>query len=168
MSNFAADFDLALARHAPGLPCRPRTPEDADFLIACTIACSPMAGMLPDAMVAQQAAFQRAAHDAAHPDATHRIVVRDGAPVGHILIAWNPAGTHLVDIALLPAHQRSGAGECLLRAWIEVADAHGLAATLEVRADNPARQLYARLGFVDTDPDPWAPVIDMNRSAVQR
>ena len=163
MNNIATAFDIAFAGRAPDLSSRPRGADDHAFLIACTIACSPMTGILPDAMIAQQAELQRAAHDGAYADAMHRIVLRDGAEIGHILIAWSATATHLVDIALLPAHQRCGAGSQLLGAWLEIADAHGLTATLEVRHDNPARGLYARLGFVETDPDPWAPVIDMHR-----
>ena len=166
-SSFFAAFDAAFAAYTGDLECRPRTPDDADFLIGCAIACSPMAGLMPDAMLVQQAALQRAAHDGAHPDAMHRIAMRAGEPIGHILVAWHDGGTHLVDIALLPAHRGIGAGGQLLRAWLDVADAHGLTATLEVMADNPARSLYARLGFVETDPDPYAAFVDMQRLPVQ-
>ncbi|HEV7287044.1 GNAT family N-acetyltransferase [Sphingomonas sp.] len=163
----AAAFDAAFGARAGDLQCRPRDPGDAEFLIDCAIACSPMKGLLPDAMLAQQAELQRAAHDGAHPDAMHRTVTRDGAPIGHILVAWTVAGTHLVDIAVLPEHRGIGAGGHLLAAWLAVADAHGLTATLEVQAGNPARQIYERLGFVETEPDPWAAFADMHRAPVQ-
>ena len=166
-SALFAAFDAAFAARTGDLKCRPRAPDDADFLIECAIACSPMAGLLPDAMLAQQAAFQRAAHDAAHPDAMHRIVTRAGEPIGHILVAWNAAGTHLVDIAVFPEHRGIGAGGHLLAAWLAVADAHGLTATLEVQAGNPARQIYERLGFVELDPDPYAAFADMCRPPAQ-
>jgi GNAT superfamily N-acetyltransferase len=163
----AAAFDAAFDGCASDLQCRPRAPTDAEFLIDCAIACSPMKGLLPDAMLAQQAELQRAAHDGAHPDAMHRIVTRDGAPIGHILVAWHAAGTHLVDIAVRPEHRGIGAGRQVLAAWLTVADAHGLTATLEVQAGNPARQIYERLGFVETEPDPWAAYADMHRPPVQ-
>lgn len=161
-------FDAAFAARADDLRCRPRCPDDVDFLIHCAIACSPLAGMLPDAMIAQQAAFQRAGHDGAHPDAMHRIVLRGGMAVGHILVAWGAGSTHLVDIAVLPGFQGAGAGSQMLGAWLDVADTYRLTATLEVRADNPARRLYARLGFVETDVDPWALIIDLHRPPNQR
>lgn len=160
-------FDAAFAARSKALGCRPRTPDDNDFLLACAVACSPMAGLLPEAMLAQQAALQRAAHDGAHPGAMHRIALRAGVPIGHILIAWSATATHLVDIAVLPAHRGIGAGGHLLGAWLAVADAHGLTATLEVRNGNPARQIYERLGFVEIDPDPYAASIDMRRLAAQ-
>ena len=162
-----AAFDAALAMRTDAIKCRPRRPDDDAFLIACTISCSKMAGLLPDAMLAQQAAFQRSAHDGAHPDAMHRIALRAGVPIGHMLVAWGETGTHLVDIAVLPEHRRIGAGGHLLAAWLAVADVRGLVATLEVQGDNPARQIYARLGFVETDPDPYAAFVDMRRLPVQ-
>ncbi|RYD68412.1 MAG: GNAT family N-acetyltransferase [Sphingomonadales bacterium] len=164
----AAAFDAAFGARADDLQCRPRVPADAEFLIACAIACSPMQGLLSDAMLTQQAEFQRAAHDGAHPDAMHRIVTRDGAPIGHARVAWRTAGTHLIDIAVLPEHRGIGAGRQLLAAWLAVADAHGLTATLEVHAGNPARQIYERLGFVETEPDPWAAFAELHRPPVQR
>ncbi|MCA1199406.1 GNAT family N-acetyltransferase [Sphingomonas sp. R647] len=172
MSHFetdpAAAFDAAFGARAGDLQCRPRTSGDVEFLIACAIACSPMQGLLSEAMLVQQAEFQRAAHDAAHPDAMHRIVTRDGAPIGHILVAWHGAGTHLVDIAVRPEHRGIGAGGHLLAAWLAAADANGLTATLEVQVGNPARQIYERLGFVETEPDPWAAFAEMHRAPVQR
>lgn len=163
----SAAFDAAFAARVGDFACRPRTADDAAFLTACAIACSPMAGLLPDAMLAQQAALQRAAHDGEHPLAMHRIATRAGQPIGHIMIAWRATRTHLVDIAVLPDHRRMGAGGHLLAAWLAVADAHGLTATLEVQGDNPARHIYRRLEFVETDPDPYAAFFDMRRLPVQ-
>ncbi len=166
-SVLSAAFDAAFTARTGDFACRPRTADDAAFLTACAIASSPMAGVLPDAMLAQQAAFQRAAHDGEHPHAMHRIATRAGQPIGHILIAWHATRTHLVDIAVLPDHRRMGAGGHLLAAWLAVADAHRLTATLEVQGDNPARHIYRRLGFVETDPDPYAAFVDMQRLPVQ-
>jgi ribosomal protein S18 acetylase RimI-like enzyme len=166
-AGFDSAFDAAFAARSSALGCRPRTPDDVDFLLACAIACSPMAGLLPDAMLAQQAAFQRAAHDGAHPGAMHRIALRAGVPIGHILIGWSATATHLVDIAVLPEHRGIGAGGQLLAAWLAVADAHGLTATLEVQNGNPARQIYERLGFVVIEPDPYAAFADMRRVPAQ-
>lgn len=163
----AAAFDAAFAARSSALACRPRAPDDVDFLIDCAMACSPLSGLLPDAMIAQQAALQRAAHDGAYPDAMHRITLREGVPIGHMRVAWNADGTHLVDIAVLPGHRGIGAGRTLLGAWLAVADAHRLAATLQVYTDNPARQIYLRLGFVDSAPDPSAAFAVMHRPPAQ-
>ncbi len=163
MNDPAAAFDAAFVAVASAFACRPRDADDGDFLLACALACSPMAGLLPHPMLVQQAEFQRRAHDTANPHAMHRILTRAGTPIGHLRIAWGEQSTHLIDIAILPDHQRGGAGSQALRAWLAVADAQQLTATLEVQPGNPARGLYARLGFVEVDPDPYAANIDMRR-----
>lgn len=163
MNEPSAAFDAAFALQASAFACRPRNADDSDFLLGCTIACSPMAGLLPHPMLVQQAEFQRRAHDTAHPDAMHRILTRADTPVGHLRIAWGVGTTHLIDIAILPEHQRSGAGTRALQAWLAVSDAHGLTATLEVQPGNPAQGLYARLGFSEVNPDPYAANIEMRR-----
>lgn len=166
-AEFAAAFDRAFVERTSALDCRPRGPDDRAFLLDCAVACSTMHGMLPDAMLAQQAEFQRAAHDNGFPDAMHRIVTRAGTAIGHARIDWTTTDTHLVDIAVLPDHRGIGAARALLGAWLAVADAHQLPATLQVFTDNPARQIYARLGFVDSVPEVNAAFIEMQRPPAQ-
>lgn len=167
-AQLAHAFDRAFAERAEGFEGRARGRDDGPFLLDCAVACSTMNGLLPEPMLVQQAELQRAGHDNGFPDALHWIVLRGGAPIGHARIAWNSADTHLVDIAVLPEHRGIGAARALLGAWLAVADAHGLTATLQVFHDNPARQIYARLGFVETAPDPYAAFVDMHRPPAQR
>ncbi len=167
MNDPSTAFDAAFAALASGLACRPRQADDTDFLLGCAIACSPLADLLPHAMLVQQAEFQRAGHDSGFPDAMHRILTRTGKPIGHLRIAWGADTTHLIDIAILPEHQGEGAGTCALRAWLAVADAQCLTATLDVRNGNPAQGLYARLGFVDPNPDSTVASIAMRRVPVR-
>jgi ribosomal protein S18 acetylase RimI-like enzyme len=164
----AEAFDRAFAERTDGFEGRARAPDDESFLLDCAVACSTMHGLLPQAMLVQQAELQRAGHDSGFPDALHWIVLRGGAPIGHARMAWNSADTHLVDIAVLPGHRGIGAARALLGAWLAVADAHALTATLQVFHDNPARQIYARLGFIETAPDPYAAFIEMHRLPAQR
>lgn len=166
MTDPHTSFDAAFAARAPWLGCRPEDAADAAFLIGLAMACSPLAGVIPDPMLLQQAEFQHAAHDGAHPRAMHRIAMFDGAPVGRIMIDWDTAESHCVDIAVLPEHQGTGIGIALLRAWLDVADLRGQPARLEVRADNPAARIYLRLGFQPVpDPHGWSPVVTMLRPA---
>jgi GNAT superfamily N-acetyltransferase len=59
------------------------------------------------------------------------------------------AGIPEVTIAVVPAHQRKGVGTALLKALLALARNDGLAAlSLSVEQDNPALELYERLGFV--------------------
>ncbi|MBA2115124.1 GNAT family N-acetyltransferase [Bremerella alba] len=57
------------------------------------------------------------------------------------------------DLAVVPEARGQGVGRALLEAVDQLAqDEHCTQVTLEVRADNRARQLYLRHGFVPGDP----------------
>lgn len=169
MTDSHALFDDAFARRAPALECRARQAADLEFLTGLAIACSPLAGMLPEAMLVQQAEFQHAAHDGAHPDAMQRIVVLDRRPIARIMVDWMADESYGVDIAVLPDFRATGAGLHMLRAWIEIADTVGLPCRLDVRIDNPAARIYARIGFRRAPgADPFAPIVTMLRAPNER
>ncbi len=170
MDQLHAAFDAAMNRLLPSLAVRPERDTDRDFLLGLFAACSPLAGILPPAMLTQQAELAHRGYRTAFPDAMFRIALIDGQPVGRIAIDWNRNGAaHTVDIAVLPDFQGAGIGRAMLRAWLDVADDHGLATSLEVVADNPARQVYERLGFVPTAAmDETYAVIEMVRPPVPR
>lgn len=141
-------FDAAFRARAPDLDCRPERESDRAFLAGLFLACSPMADLLPEPLMRLQAALQYDGYAAAYPRAMRRIVLSEGSPIGRLIVDWGPPDTHCIDIAVLPDRRATAAGPHLLRAWLAVADTIGSPATLSVRADNPARRLYARLGFV--------------------
>jgi ribosomal protein S18 acetylase RimI-like enzyme len=146
----AAAFDAAFQSRGPaGLTVRAESDGDAAFLRALFLANVPMRDLLPAPLLAQQADLQVAAFRHGVPQAMRRIVLDEAVPVGRIIIDWrrSPEVSHCVDIAMRPTHGGRGVGTALLQAWIEVANGLGLACTLEVAPDNPARALYARLGF---------------------
>jgi GNAT superfamily N-acetyltransferase len=61
---------------------------------------------------------------------------------------------HVVDMAVLPDHQRRGLGDAILGALLDLIQ--GVAppgAFVNLFADPPGRRLYARHGFVETAPD---------------
>ena len=59
---------------------------------------------------------------------------------------------HIIDMAVLPDHQRKGIGDAILTALLDrVAEANANAYVC-LLADPPGRRLYARHGFVDTAP----------------
>lgn len=110
---------------------------------------------LPDdqrrALVAMQSRGREQAYRAAWPQA-RCMVVELGEPgalqaVGRIWFARTPDALHLLDISLLSGCRGRGLGRACMEQLIGEAAAAGLAVTLEVAEDNPARRLYARLGF---------------------
>ena len=61
---------------------------------------------------------------------------------------------HVVDMAVLPEHQRRGLGDAVLTALLDHVQDHAPAgAHVSLLADPPGRRLYARHGFKDTAPD---------------
>jgi ribosomal protein S18 acetylase RimI-like enzyme len=163
-------FDCAFRRRTTQLTIRPETAADREFLIHLFVQCSPLRERFPHLLLRQQAETQMASHRAANPQAMTRIVGNADQPIGRIAIDWDCDGvSHGVDIAVLPQYRRTGAALHMLRAWLDVADRLGRACRLEVLRDNPAKRLYARLGFRScAEDDPQSPVMIMQRQAAQR
>ncbi len=60
---------------------------------------------------------------------------------------------HVVDMAVLPAHQRRGLGDAILRVLLDRIRAGAPpGAYVNLLADPPGRRLYARHGFAETAP----------------
>jgi ribosomal protein S18 acetylase RimI-like enzyme len=92
-------------------------------------------------------------HYAHYPNAEHQIILRDGVPIGRLLVARLAAGFNLTDIALLPAERGAGLGTQLIGALLAEAAQTNQPVTLHVAHGNRARRLYERLGFVATGDD---------------
>lgn len=105
--------------------------------------------------LSMQWAAQMAHHERAHPDAeSHviRAVTPDGEElaVGRLLVDWLPDRAHIVDIAVLAAHQGNGHGTAALTELLRRADAADLPVTLRLlRQNGAAHRLYSRWGFAD-------------------
>lgn len=60
---------------------------------------------------------------------------------------------HVIDMAVLPGHQRRGLGDAVLRSLLDrIRRDAPSGAWVSLMADGPGRQLYARHGFVATAP----------------
>jgi GNAT superfamily N-acetyltransferase len=60
---------------------------------------------------------------------------------------------HVVDMAVLPDHQRRGLGDAILTALLDrIRESAPPGARVNLLADPPGRQLYAKHGFVETAP----------------
>lgn len=78
------------------------------------------------------------------------IVERHGEPVGRLLLdRGHPSDLRVVDIAFLPESRGHGLGTAFLRAVQDEARAEGKKVSIHVEQENPAKRLYARLGFRD-------------------
>ena len=61
---------------------------------------------------------------------------------------------HIVDMAVLPEHQRRGLGGAVLRHLLEqINERAPRDAYVSLLADEPGRRLYARYGFAESAPD---------------
>ena len=61
---------------------------------------------------------------------------------------------HVVDMAVLPEHQRRGLGSAVLTHLLEqIRHRAPRGAYVSLLADPPGRQLYARYGFIESAPD---------------
>lgn len=79
---------------------------------------------------------------------------------GYVDVAVAGRDADLMTIAVAPEVRRTGWARAMMREAIDAAAAAGATAIfLEVRADNPARHLYADLGFsrIDTRKDYYGP-----------
>ena len=61
---------------------------------------------------------------------------------------------HVIDVAVLAAHQRRGLGDAILTALLErIRSAAPPGAYVSLLADRPGRRLYQRHGFAETAPE---------------
>ena len=103
---------------------------------------------------AQKTAFLRFQFQAQHQhyathyaDAEFFVIERAGIPAGRLYLHWRPQELRIVDIALLPSQRGAGTGGALLRALLDLSQAHGRRVSIHVERSNPAQTLYHRLGF---------------------
>lgn len=135
------------------LSLRPITPSDDVFLFELYASTRPdLASLgLPDVQrdmfLRVQWLAQRHGYQSRFPQGEHQLVLVDGNPAGRLWVAREPGELLLVDVSLLPAHRGAGVGTRLLQALQREATETGKPLRLSVARDNPARRLYARLGF---------------------
>ncbi len=105
----------------------------------------------------QKEAFLRAqvnaqvAHYKIHfPTAEQSIIQCDDTPVGRLILNRLEDMLHIIDIALLPEARNSGIGTAVMNEIMAEAARSERQVMLRVEFFNPARRLYARLGFEQT------------------
>lgn len=133
---------------------RPARGDDAPFLLRAYASTRAEELAQVDWSPAQKDAFLRQQFDAQtqhycehFAGARFDVIECDGEPAGRLTVWRGPDEIRLVDIALLPAWRGHGIGERLIRPILEEASESGLPVRIHVERSNPARRLYARLGF---------------------
>ena len=94
--------------------------------------------------------WQRAHFARAYKPGRHAVIVRSGsvyADIGRISLTRHWRRIFLRDLELIAAERNRGLGSALIRAVLALARAEGREVDLLVLKCNPARRLYARLGF---------------------
>lgn len=75
------------------------------------------------------------------------ILNEDGTPIGRLYLDERDDEFRIIDISLLPSHRGKGIGSSLLQDIIAKATSSEKAIRIHVEHNNPAMQLYKRLGF---------------------
>lgn len=121
------------------------------------------------AFVAMQFEAQQGHYRQRCPHSQCQLILLDGQPCGRLWVDRRPDRLHVLDISLLPALRGRGIGtHCLRRLGQEARDL-ALAVSIYVERDNPARRLYARLGFVpDGAPEGFHQYMVWRPAAVDR
>ncbi|WP_170149866.1 GNAT family N-acetyltransferase [Rhodoplanes roseus] len=146
----------ALLPGDPATLVRPLAPADASFCRALFdqdrgAQLAPLGdAALVRTLLDQQYRAQQIGYARACPNAEHAVIEHAGVPVGRLIVAVTGDAVHLVDIVLAVAARGCGIGTDVIGRLARTASARGAARlTLSVlQANERARRLYARLGFV--------------------
>ena len=152
---------LPLAEAAAlGVALRPMADADLPFaaaLYASTrteeLAPLPWPEAVKQQFLAQQHAAQHAHYQQHYRGMAAMIIERGDAAIGRLYLYEMASEIRIVDISLIPHARRQGIGAALLRDLFADAAPRGKSITIHVEKNNPARTLYARLGFEIVDDD---------------
>jgi ribosomal protein S18 acetylase RimI-like enzyme len=137
-----------------GISYRPFTTEDLPFvaeLYASTrrweVALTGWPLETQEAFLAQQHEAQHSHYSIHYADGEWLIVEREGEAIGRLYLHEDREELRIVDISLISSCRALGFGGAILRDILEDAHFRGKAVSIHVEKNNPARRLYARLGF---------------------
>ncbi len=103
------------------------------------------------AFIKMQFDARRKQYRESYPDAESSMILRQGEPMGSLLVARRDSEIVLVDIALLPRHRNAGIGTHLVKALMEEAAGARKTVRLRVLATSAAVKMYERIGFKRTN-----------------
>ncbi len=134
---------------------RPIEPKDQPFLVDLFLTTRIDIHQAFGLSAEQKQIFLKAQFDAQHshyqkhyPDGEFNLILNAKKdPIGRIYTDQSDTEITVVDITLLPFHRGSGIGSSILKNIIEKARKANIAVRLHVVKDNPAFNLYSKLGF---------------------
>ena len=126
-----------------GLSLRAATVEDVPFLLALRRQTMTEHQIVSGLEPSEQERERRVLHRFE----CAQILERDGEPVGLFKVARDGDAWQLIQIQVSPSLQGQGIGEALIRSLIAEAQQAKASLMLHVLHENPARNLYQRLGF---------------------
>jgi ribosomal protein S18 acetylase RimI-like enzyme len=139
----------------PGIALRPETPADESFLLALfgttragELAMTGWDARTREAFIQHQFKAMRQGYASMFPTGEFSIITQNEQPIGRMVIHRSDRECHVVDMALLPAHQNRQIGTHLMQSLQTEAAAAGQRVRLHVLKMNRAQRFYQRLNFV--------------------
>jgi ribosomal protein S18 acetylase RimI-like enzyme len=106
-----------------------------------------------EAFISMQFSAQSGHYAREYPNATYEVIEVGGEPAGQITIDRSTKEIHLLDIIFVPAFRGLGLGSRIISELLVEASNSGKSVGLYVENFNPAKRLYARLGFQEVSSD---------------
>jgi GNAT superfamily N-acetyltransferase len=138
----------------PGIDFRSAEPRDEHFLRAlyratreAELAFTGWSEAAKQAFADSQFTLQDRHYREHYRAASFLVIERAGAPIGRLYLYRDEKELRVIDVLLAAPARNAGIGTAILKGLRQDAARHGIAVTLHVEARNPARALYARLGF---------------------
>ncbi len=100
-----------------------------------------------DAFIKMQSVAQEAHYKNAFPSAIFEIIEFNKKPAGRLYTGETENEIRLIDISLLPEFRGKSIGTKIIQSLITKAAGKQKLLSLHVEPDNPAYQLYLRIGF---------------------
>lgn len=138
----------------PGIALRDAQPCDEAFLRAlyrgsreAELALTGWSEAAKQAFADSQFTLQDRHYRKHYGAASFLVIERAGAPIGRLYLQRDDEELRVIDVLLVASARNAGIGTAILKSLQRDAARQGIAVTLHVEAGNPARALYARLGF---------------------
>jgi len=138
----------------PGIDFREAEPRDEGFLRAlyrdsraAELALTGWSEAARQAFADAQFTLQDRHYRGQYPGASFLVIERAGEPIGRLYLHRDDKALRVIDVLLAAQSRNAGIGTAILKSLQAEAARNAIAVTLHVEARNPARGLYARLGF---------------------